>query len=220
MCMRRRKKSRTKQTKKIVSCSSKKEVSALSDSRAGTPGFAHAGAEKKTKFFFALTREKQKKTPKSTKNTPQKQQKHQKTQKKHQKKPLASKKKPISHPGQNGMKPKKFPLCARRAKVGQGPGPRRGQTRGQTRGSGPASAGPRCLLPEKRVADYRCRLTAPLASVRTCQLVHSNTFFGSLAQPTYRARSPVPFADAPLTIAAPSCCERRRCRGPSASRAA
>ena len=68
--------------------------------RAGIPGFAHATAEKKSTFFFALTREKRTKTPKSTKTPP----KNNKNTKKHQKntpnkirahtrkKPLASKK--------------------------------------------------------------------------------------------------------------------------------
>ena len=70
--------------------------------RAGIPDFAHADAEKKNRKKFALTREKQKKTPKSTKTPP----KNNKNTKKHPQKtppkkialtretePLASKKK-------------------------------------------------------------------------------------------------------------------------------
>ena len=52
--------------------------------RAGIPGFAHGPAEKKAKFFSALTREKRKKNTQKHKNTPKKHQKQQKTPKKHQ----------------------------------------------------------------------------------------------------------------------------------------
>ena len=84
--------------------------------RAGIPGFAHGGAEKKP-IFFALTREKHKKHQKAQKH-PQKTTKTTKNTKKTPKNKIRAsarkktsrvKKKPISNPGQNAMKPKKNP---------------------------------------------------------------------------------------------------------------
>ena len=95
--------------------------------RAGIPGFAHGPASRPrgggSPNVFALTREKQKKTPKNTQNTPKKQQK---TPKKHQKNTKKknraysrkispnAKKKINSHGPAGAIKQGKFPLWTRR----------------------------------------------------------------------------------------------------------
>ena len=73
--------------------------------RAGIPGFACATAKNKPEKKFALTREKQTKTPKKNKNTPQK------TPKKHQK---THKKKKFALTRENTPPPKKIRAYARK----------------------------------------------------------------------------------------------------------
>ena len=82
--------------------------------------------KKKTKIVFALTREKQKKTPKSTKTSPKNNKKHQKTHTKKkfaltcEKKPLASKKGFPSRQKRNETKKRPLWCSMARGAAGEG----------------------------------------------------------------------------------------------------